>query len=250
MNERQRKILEEISANENLKVTDLAKTFKVSSVTIRSDLRHLNAEGLIRRVHGGAENKLDDQIANRMKHNYKVKSRIADRAAELVKDGETIIIESGSTNALLALKLGTTKDVTIVSNSLYIAGLMNKYPNIKFILLGGDYQADSQVCIGPLTRLALQSFYVDKAFIGVDGFSEETGFTCVDLQRSEIASEMARRANNIIVLTDSSKFLTRGVSKQLSLAEVNVIITDDGIPDKMRNLFNASPVELITVPIK
>ncbi len=248
MNERQRKILEEISSNENLKVADLARSHNVSAVTIRSDLRLLSREGLIRRVHGGAENTLDDYIANRMKHNYKTKVNIAERAAEMIKDGETIMIESGSTNALLALALGKMKEVTIVSNSSYIAGLVSKFPNIKFVLLGGDYQPDSQVCIGPLARLALQSFYVDKVFIGSDGFSKETGFTCVDLQRAEIAAEMSRRANKTIILTDSSKFSSRGVAKQLSLAEVDVLITDDGIPANMRKLFEASHLELITVP--
>lgn len=250
MNERQKKILEEISANENLKVSELALRHKVSAVTIRTDLRQLSKEGLIRRVHGGAESSLDDQIANRMKHHYKVKTRIAEAAADLIKDGETLMIESGSTNALLALNLGRTKEVTIVSNSLYIAGLISRFNNVKFILLGGDYQADSQVCIGPLTRQALQSFYVDKVFIGSDGFSEETGFTCVDLQRAEIAAEMSRRANKTIILTDSSKFSSRGVAQQLPLEDVDVLITDDGIPDKTRKYFEKSAVELIMVPGK
>jgi len=248
MNERRMQILKDISMNEKISVSELAAKYQVSQVTIRSDLKALEKEGLARRVHGGAASWTDERMTNRIKCNYEVKLRIAERAAQMVESGETIIIESGSTNALLAKKLGETKDVTIVTNSYFIADFVRDMPRVKVVLLGGDYQTDSEVCVGPLTRQALQSFYVDKAFIGSDGYSEDDGFTCVNLQRAEIAAAMSQRANQSIILTDSSKFTTRGVAKQLALSEVSVVITDDDIPASARDCIIRHHIQLITVP--
>lgn len=249
MNERRMQILKDISENEKISVAELSEKYSVSQVTIRSDLKILESKGLIKRIHGGASSLLDERIDSRLNSNYEIKMRLALRAAQMVESGETIIIESGSTNALLAGILAETKDVTIVTNSYFIANFVRDYPRIKIILLGGDYQPDSEVCVGPLTRQALQSFYVDKLFIGSDGFSEEDGFTCNNMQRAEVASSMAKRANATIVLTDSSKFSLRGVARQLPLSEVSMVITDDGIPESARKLICSQKIELITVPV-
>lgn len=240
-NERQLKILQDINDKSGTSVVDLAKRYGVSQVTIRSDLKALQNEGLVQRVHGGAQS---ERIANRMLENYPVKLRIAEAAADLVTAGETIIIESGSTNALLARKLAESKDVCIVTNSYFIANSISRYPRVKIVMLGGDYQADSEVTVGPVVTQTLNNFFVDKMFIGSDGFSEEDGFTCVNLQRAEVAAEMARRANRAIVLTDSSKFHTRGIAKQLSLNEVNMVITDDGIPERTKAILERANIQV------
>jgi len=245
MNERRIQILKDISSNEKITVAELAIRYNVSQVTIRSDLRALQGHGLIRRVHGGASS---EQISNRLHSNYDVKSRIAEKAAQMVDPGETIMIESGSTNALLARKIGEVQDVTIVTNSYFIANYVRDLPRVKVIALGGDFQPDSEVCVGPLTRQSLQSFYVDKLFIGSDGYSEESGFTCVNLQRAEVVNAMARCARKKIILTDSSKFFNRGVARQLPLSEVSMVITDDGIPEQARQALARHRVELVVVP--
>jgi len=247
MKERRMQILRDISRNEKISVSELASKYQVSQVTIRSDLKALENDGLTRRIHGGVSARSDERILNRLKCHYEVKLRIAEKAADMVESGETILIESGSTNALLAKKLGETKDVTIVTNSYFIADFVRELPRARVVLLGGDYQADAEVCVGPLTRQALQSFFVDKLFIGSDGYSEDVGFTCVNLQRAEVVAAMAHQANRAIVLTDSSKFSVRGVARQLSLADVDVVITDDGIPDTVRDTIARHRIELITV---
>lgn len=248
MNERRMLILKDVSSNEKITVAELAEKYQVSQVTIRSDLKALESQGLVKRIHGGASNHSDERISNRLHSNYEVKLRIAERAAQMVESGETIIIESGSTNALLAKKLGETKDITIVTNSCFIANYVRDLPRAKVVLLGGDYQPDAEICVGPLTRQALQSFYVDKMFIGSDGYSED-GFTCLNLQRAEIAYAMSKRAKKSIVLTDSSKFTVRGVAKQLSLSEVSIVVTDEGIPESARKTITRHSIELITVPV-
>lgn len=245
MNERRMQILKDISTNDRISVSELAARYNVSQVTIRSDLRALQGHGLIKRIHGGASS---ERISNRLDSNYEIKLRIAEKAAEMIEQNETILIESGSTNALLAKKLGETKDVTIVTNSYFIANFVRDMPRVKIVLLGGDYQPDAEVCVGPLTRQALQSFFVDKVFIGSDGFSEDEGFTCNNMQRAEVASAMANRANKSIILTDSSKFSTRGVARQLALPEVSMVITDNGIPGSARNVILKHHIELVLVP--
>jgi len=244
MNERRMQILKDISANEKITVSELSTRYGVSQVTIRSDLRALQGHGLIKRIHGGASS---ERIANRLDSNYEIKLRIAERAAQMIDPGETILVESGSTNALLARKLGESKDVTIVTNSYFIASFVRDLPRIKIILLGGNYQPEAEVCVGPLTRQALQSFYVDKMFLGSDGFSEEEGFTCINMLRAEVVAAMAKRANKSIVLTDSSKFFNRGVARQLALSEVSMVITDEGIPAYARDAILKYPIELVTV---
>ena len=239
-------ILKDISENDKLSVTELATKYQVSQVTIRSDLKALQQHGLIKRIHGGAST---ERVVNRLHSNFEIKERIAERAAQLVEPGETVLIESGSTNALLAKKLAEQKDVTIVTNSYFIATFVRELPRVKVILLGGDFQPESEVCVGPLTRQALQSFFVDKVFIGSDGFSEEEGFTCINLQRAEVAYAMAQRANKAIILTDSGKFTMRGVAKQLSLSEVSIVITDEGIPESARKVIQDNKIQLITVPL-
>lgn len=247
MNKRQMQILRDISTNEKITVLELSEKYQVSQVTIRSDLKALECKGLIKRIHGGASSLSDENIANRLRFNYETKLRIADRAAQMVEPGETILIESGSTNALLARKIGESMDVTIITNSFFIANFVRDLPRVKVILLGGDYQPNAEICVGPLTRQSLQSFYVDKLFIGSDGFSEE-GFTSIDMQRAEVAHAMCKRAKQTIILTDSSKFFVRGVSRQLSLSELSKVITDDGIPDHARQLLSNNNVEIMTVP--
>jgi len=245
MNERRLQIIKDISENDKISVSELAARYGVSQVTIRNDLKVLQQNGLIRRIHGGASS---ERIANRFDSNYEIKLRIADKAAEMIESGETIMIESGSTNALLAKKLGETKDVTIVTNSYFIANFAKESSRLKFVLLGGDFQPDSEVCVGPLARQAMQAYYVEHLFIGSDGFSEKEGFTNNNLQRAEVALDMAKRAKEVIILTDSSKFMQRGVVLQLPFSEITMVITDDGIPDEARKALSRHNVKLITVP--
>lgn len=248
MNERRMKILTEFTDNDTVTVAELAEKYQVSQVTIRTDFKALQQDGLIRRVHGGAAAPSDESIAHRLGDQYETKLRIAERAAQLVGPGETIMIESGSTNALLAKRLGETRDVTIVTNSCFIAHYVRDLPHVNVVLLGGNYQPDSEVCVGPLTRQSLQSFYVDKLFIGTDGYTENVGLTCVNLMRAETVSAMAAQARNTIVLTDSRKFGRRGVAGQLALSEISLVITDDRIPEQAVLDLKKHAVELITVP--
>ena len=179
----------------------LLYTSGVSQVTIRKDLIQLENDGLIMREHGYATLRNSADISNRLVYHYEIKQKIAKLAVQSIADGETVMIESGSCCALVAMEIARTKqDVTLITNSAFIADYVRKTGNIRILLLGGEYQKESQVMVGPITRKCAETFFVDKLFIGTDGFTKEFGFTGNDYMRSESVRDMARQAEHVIVV--------------------------------------------------
>lgn len=233
MNERQTKILDLLIKYKKIEVAKLSELLGVSQVTIRKDLIQLESSGTIMREHGYATINDSDDMNTRLAYHYEIKQKIARKAAELVNDGETIMIESGSCCALLALELvQTKKDVTMITNSAFIADYVRKSGNVRIILLGGEYQNESQVMVGPITRKCVETFFVDKLFIGTDGFRKESGFTGNDYMRSETVRDMAKQAQRVIIVTDSVKFNQQGLVNLIDTKEIDTVITDENIPQE------------------
>ncbi len=231
MNERRMKILELVNTEQRLTVVQLAAAMNVSQVTIRKDLDYLESRGLLRREHGAAVLDNSDDIQGRMAINYAGKLEIARAAAALVTGGETVMIESGSCCALLAEELAAAqRGITVLTNSVFIAEHLRRFPETRVILLGGEYQNQSQVLVGPLVRQNAEAFFVDKLFLGTDGFAPATGFSGKDLLRTEAVQAMARRAEKTIILTESHKFKRQGVVAQFAVTDVHTVVTDSGIP--------------------
>jgi DeoR/GlpR family transcriptional regulator of sugar metabolism len=246
---RHTKILELLAKRQRVKVTDLAVLLEVSQVTVRKDLDLLEERGLIRRIHGYASLDSTDDIGKRMAYNYAIKRRIAKAAAATVEEGETVMIESGSCCAFLAEELALSKkDVTIVTNSAFIANFIRHAPNVKIILLGGYYQPDSQVMVGPMTSKCGEIFFSDKFFIGVDGFMPQFGFTGKDHMRVQTAMDLAVRAREVIVLTDAEKFQRQGVLGLVQLEKVAGVYTDERIPREAETALLEKGVSLYKVP--
>lgn len=231
MNQRHTNILELLSKHKKIEVTTLSEILGVSQVTIRKDLGQLEKSGIIIREHGFAVLNANDDINNRLAYNYDIKQRLAKLANSDIVDGETIMIESGSCCALLALEIAKTKhNVTLVTNSAFIADYVRKDTKTKIILLGGEYQPQSQVMVGPITKKCAEAFFVDKLFIGTDGFFETTGFTGNDYMRAEAVRDMAKQADKVIIVTESSKFSQKGVVSLLPTNDVYAVITDNEMP--------------------
>jgi len=245
------KLLELVNINGRIEVATLSENLEVSQVTVRKDLALLEEKGLLKREHGFAVMISSDDISHRLAFNNEVKHKIATLAATLVRSGETVMIESGSCCALLAEELANHKhDVTIITNSTFIAAYIRKCPNVKIILLGGDYQTESQVVVGPVTRKCIEGFYVDKLFVGTDGFTEKSGFTGKNHMRTETVRAMAENANKVIVLTESSKFSKQGVVAQFKISEVNTLVTDNKIPTEVKNLLFENKVDIQIVQME
>ncbi len=245
MNERQSKILEMLATGERVSVNTLSGELSVSSVTIRQDLGYLEQEGLLKRVHGGAILGASDDITSRLGVNYEKKILVARKAASMVKDGETIIIEAGSVNALFAKELLKRSSLTVLTTNVFIAREMRKGKHIQVIVIGGVYQHQSESLVGQLTKTFIDQINFGKAFIGIDGFSEEAGFTCKDMMRAEVAAKVIERSKESYVLTDSSKFGRSELQTICPTAEIDCVITDDGIPEDSARLLSASGVKVV-----
>ena len=247
MRERQTQILDILSHKKQITVLELAQALQVSDVTIRKDLSVLEDKGLLKREHGFATLPESDDINTRLLFNYDTKRRIARKALESLKDGETVMIESGSCCALLAEEMALSKRrITIITNSIFIATFLRDKPSVRIILLGGEFQSQAQVVVGPLVKKSVQDFFVDKFFVGTDGFNE-IGSMGGDLMRTQAVRDMAESAQRAIILTESKKFSQTGVVPLLAYSELDSIYTDDKISSEWQQKIESKGVRIISV---
>ena len=248
MNERQLNIITYVSNRKKVRVSELANYVKTSEVTVRKDLTLLEERGILKREQGYATLKDSGDINFRMAIHYDIKRAIAEEAVKHVANDETIIVDAGSTCAVFAETLGASgKRVTIITNASYLVRYIQKYENIRCILLGGEYQKNSQAMVGPLTKLCVEQFRVDKIFVGTDGYSKETGFTGDDMVRAETVRAMTGQAQNTYILTEASKFSHPGTISFLSTEEVDAIITDDGISQEIQDEMTRANIQITIV---
>jgi DeoR/GlpR family transcriptional regulator of sugar metabolism len=247
MNERHKEILNLLVEKKEVSVNLLAEQLAVSGVTVRQDLNQLEKQGFIKRVHGGAVLNDTDDISTRLVFNYKQKMNIARKAASLVNEGETVLIEGGSTNALLARELGQKKGITIITPNVFIARELRENYDMSIILLGGLYQQQSESLVGKLAKLCIDHVNFHKAFIGVDGFTREAGFTGKDMMRAEINTYIAQKSQCVLVVTDSSKFGKVELTTYFGPDEVHYVITDNGIPAQDKAFLEKFSVHVIIV---
>lgn len=242
------KIVKIVSEMNKIEVNELSEKLDVSKVTIRKDLNKLESRGILHREHGYAVLNSENDLNYRLAMNYDVKRLIAKEAVKEVKDNDMVLIESGSTCALLAEEIANErKNVTIVTNSNFIATRIRRIESVNIILLGGEYQKDSQVSTGALTEQAVSNFYCDKLFVGIDGFDKNRGFTSLDLRRAETARAMAKQADELIVLTDATKFNNKGPVGFFQFSEVSKVYTDKMIQSDVVNFLRDENIDLITV---
>jgi DeoR/GlpR family transcriptional regulator of sugar metabolism len=247
-NSRTNHILEILTKENKIEVAQLAERLNVSQVTIRRDLGELENKGIVVREHGFAVLRSPDDINGRIAYHYEAKKKIANRAAELVSNGETLMIENGSCCALLAETLTMQKkDLTIITNSAFIAGYIRGKSNFQVVLLGGIYQPDSQALVGPMIRQCVENFCVNSFFIGTDGYSPRTGFSGNDQLRAQAVRDMASQADRVIVLTESEKFKSHGVIPLGIQNQLKMVITDRHADESMVAELKAQQVEVYMV---
>lgn len=229
MKDRRRKIVSLLSANGKMAVNGLAESLGVSTVTVRQDLTALEGEGLVRRVHGGAELAYTDNLSGRLTVNYEKKLCVAQAAADLVRDGDTILIESGSANALLAREVAKKRRVTVVTPNAFIARQVWDGDNRdqgNVILLGGLYQWESESMVGSLARMCLEHIRFSVAFIGIDGISATDGVTNHDMMRAELSALIVRCSPRTVIACDSSKIGHADLVKFANPSDIALLITN------------------------
>lgn len=245
---REEAIIALVSAEKKVEVNELAERLQVSKVTIRKDLDKLEQRGILHRQHGFALLNNEADINYRLAKHYDLKRKIAKAAAKTITDGSTVMIESGSTCTLLAEELAFhKKDITIITNSCFIASYIRKSESVQVILLGGEYQKDSQVNVGPLVKQVIDNFYVDQLFIGIDGFDEQRGFTGSDITRCETTRVLAQAAAKTIILTDASKFQQKGLVTEFHFDEIDSIFTNDPLDAATADFLRQQQIKLTLV---
>ncbi len=224
--------------------------FKTSAVTIRRDLQVLEEVGVIKRVHGGAISHQalysGIEFSEKEKTRIKEKERIANYAANLVKRGDVIIIDSGSTCLKFAQNLRGFKDITVICNSLKVATELSK-SDVKIILTGGEMDTDSFTLFGPLANTTLANVSADKLFMGIDSIDLNVGLTTTNIYEARTCHDMMELAHEKILLADSSKFGRRSLAVVNKVDSLDVIITDAGLKEEDREKFRSKGIEVVIV---
>lgn len=256
--DRRNKIIELVNQNGSVQVADLSNSFAVSEVTIRSDLGLLEQKGELTRFHGGAAKRKDKENIEEEKHQDEMvleerylqagdpKKRIVQAAAGMVKPGDTVILDSGSTTMLLAEELVKFGDITVITNNLPAAFVLSENPDITLVVCGGTLRHKTRSLHGNITEYALQGIVANLMFVGADGLDAATGITTFN-EGYSISGIMADVAQQVVVLTDSTKFGRRGYNLVLPINKIDIVITDTDISDDALQSLKATSINLIMV---
>jgi DeoR/GlpR family transcriptional regulator of sugar metabolism len=248
-NQRRDKILELLKEDGSAKVNDLAKIFKVTEVTIRQDLEKLEKENLIVKEHGGAFLKnIADQVrgvALSHQENIDKKEIIATKCIEYIENGDTIILDSGSTTTEIAKKLKGFKNLTVITNALNIALLLGGEPGIEVVMTGGEFKPPTLSLTGQKAADFFRGINVQKLFLATAGISLKSGLTYPSISDIVVKKAMIDAAETTYLVADSTKIGKSAFASLGALSLINYIITDSGIEDKFKKLFLDNEIELI-----
>ncbi|HUV06381.1 MAG TPA: DeoR/GlpR family DNA-binding transcription regulator [Spirochaetia bacterium] len=230
--ERKLKILEFIEEHKKATVAQLCEHFTVSSATIRNDLRDLESANLLIRTHGGAmvKSKTGFELDSNQKkvRNLDKKRKIAEATINLIEDGDTVILDTGTTTIELAKLLQRKRDITVVTNDLGITLLLEDVDSVNIVFMGGIVRKHFHctVTYGTTGKDTLSGLTVNKAFMGVNSFCMKKGATTPDINQAETKKLMISIATNVILLCDSTKFGNTSFAQFATLDQIDTIITD------------------------
>jgi DeoR family galactitol utilization operon repressor len=245
LTEREREIVRLLAEDRSIPVSRLSEQLGVSAVTIRSDLNNLARKGVVVRTRGGAAPAFHPYVVERQNLRVEEKNRIAQVAADLVNDGDTIMIEAGTTTSLIAKYLLGKRFVNIVTNSTLILPFARLNPGIHLTVVGGEFRPATESFVGPIALQELERFHVRLAFVGTDGFSMEGGLTTHLVEGAEIVRTMADRSEGTVLVADSSKFGRIGFVHVLAVQRVETLVTDGELPDAALAELREAGVEVI-----
>jgi len=232
--ERRREVLGILQRDGRVLVKDLARHFRTSQITIRKDLEFLDGQGVIQRTHGGAlplqsGTLFDPTLREKEKLHRKQKMQIAQAAARLVEEGQSVVLDSGTTTTAIARELKEKAKLTVITNAINIAAELAG-THIELILTGGMLRKNSFSLVGPLAERVLRQLSADILFLGVDGFDTKAGLFTPNLLESEVNRAMVEISRRTIAVCDSSKFGRRSLCNIMPVNMVHEVITDKLIP--------------------
>jgi DeoR family transcriptional regulator of aga operon len=249
--ERRRAILDLLSRQGRVLVTELARHFETSQVTIRKDLDGLHAHGMVHRTHGGAlpsrHGALEDPtLREKEKLHRQKKLRIAGSAASMVREGQVIILDSGTTTTAIARALRSFQNLTIITNAVNIAAELAGTA-VEVILTGGTLRKNSFSLVGPIAEETLRRLNADLLFLGVDGFDVHYGLSTPNLLEAKVNRVMVEVAKRTVAVCDSSKFGRRSLSLIVPTSALQEVITDRGAPKSDLSVLKQARIEVTLV---
>jgi DeoR family transcriptional regulator, fructose operon transcriptional repressor len=250
--ERKRFILDKLSQSEQVEVVDITDAFQVSAITARRDLDQLEKEGLLVRTHGGAIKQ--PQVAGKKKlfsydekavTNKERKEYIGGLAAKLIQEGDVIFIDSGSTLFHLVEYLKKFEHLIVITNSLPVASELLGHPNVGINLIGGEVDHERKAVYGLVAASTLEHYHVNKAFIGADGVSLQRGLTTYDEKEAAISRKIAATADEVYLLSDSSKIEKNSFVKFAPLSILKALVTDYELPADVKSAYSEKGITII-----
>ena len=246
---RRRKILEWLEEEGSARVRDLSAAFQVSEATIRQDLERLESEGHITREHGGAYlNTVPKQVGTMtLQHgeNMDKKRKIGAFAAALVSDGETLIIDAGTTTTEIALRLVDRHHLTVITNALNIALILGAVPGLAIHMPGGQFKAPTLSLSGDKSVDYFRNIFAGKLFLATAGVALDAGLTYPSFADLQLKEAMIKAASHVYLVADSTKINRSSFTRLGALEVVHSFITDDGITDKDAKEFERRGIEVL-----
>jgi DeoR/GlpR family transcriptional regulator of sugar metabolism len=236
--ERRTQILQIVRTEGRARVNELANRFSSSAVTIRNDLNELHQRGLVLRSHGGAV--LPDTILRespvheRLKTHAEEKRRIGAIAATLINDGETIILDSGTTTLEIARQIKNKQGLQVITNGVNIAAELLDARDVQTFIVGGTLRGDSASVVGRSTEEMFEQFAADKLFLSGAGCDPDFGVSGANLEETMVNRAMVRIAREIILVSDASKFSKRGMVRIAPFSEIDTVISDTGLREEIQ----------------
>lgn len=226
--QRKEYVLDQLLARGHVAVRDLAVTMHVSEATVRRDLRQLSDQGRLELVYGGAtvRRHADHSLQARAQRNPEAKRQIGALAAGLVRDGDLIFLDGGTTCAAMVPHLQRRVGLTVVTSSLRTAAEMAEWPSLTLVLLGGEVRADRMDTIGPLAANAIDQLRGYVAFLGADGLSPDFGVSAHDLPTAYLYQHIVRNARETVLLADHTKFAAPSLYRIGGFDAVSRVVTD------------------------
>ncbi len=249
--ERRGAIVSLLRENGKVRVKELSRRFKMSDVTIRTDLKELHQRGLVFKSHGGAFLPTlvigEPTLQEKFDKHADEKSRIGAAAADLIEDGETVILDSGTTTQEIAKRIKGRHDLTVITNGVNIATELAGIRGIQIILLGGVLRHGALSIVGHFAEEMLSQLTADKLFMAADGCTLEFGISTPKFEESRINQAMVTIAREKYLTADSSKFGKNSLSRIVSLWEMNGVICDHGLPGEYQEEIRSQGLQLLLV---
>lgn len=247
--ERRARIVSLLRDHGHVRVPDLSRQFAVSEVTVRHDLQALHKRGLLFRSHGGATLShaavSESPLLERQARQGPSKERIGTAAAGLVQDGETIILDSGTTTQQIARHLRGKQGLHVITNGINVAMELLGVRGIELIIIGGMLRDDSVSVVGHFAEQMLEQFSADRLFLGTSACDLEFGVSTPNLAESRVNQAMVRIAKQTVLVTDSSKFNKRSLCRIVAIEDLDIVITDAGVPDAFSGGLRKAGVEVV-----